>query len=249
MMIDSTIVRLTMRQLLGQKRTILMLAFALIPVLVALLYRLNGDHVRHDPQEWTATVALARLVVGLVLPFTALVFGTAALGTEFEDGTAVYLLSKPIPRSTIVLSKLLVAWGATVVVVLVSTFPTGFLALSGEPQDGIVVAFAIAAVFGALIYCAAFLWLSIATSRALIAGLLYVFIWEGVVVNLFKGVRLFSVRQYTLGIAGELMSVPKRVFDPRLQGPTAIVLACLVTGVAIWLAFRSLKRWEIGETS
>ncbi len=248
-MIDSTIVNLTFRQLLGQKRTILMLLFALLPVLIALLFRLNGDHRDHDPQEWAANVTLSRLVVGLTLPFTALVFGTAALGTEFEDGTAVYLLSKPIPRSTIVLSKLLVAWLATSVVVLLATIPAGFLALSGEPQDGIVLGFAVAVVCGAAIYCAAFVWLSIATSRALIVGLLYVFIWEGVVVNLFQGVRLFSVRQYTLSIAGTLIDVPKRVFDPHLQGVTAVMLAIVVTGVSIAMAFRALKRWEIGETS
>ncbi len=248
-MIDGTIMRLTMRQLLGQKRTLLMLGFALLPVLIALLFRLNGDHSENDPQEWTAKVALASLVVGLTLPFTALVFGTAALGTEFEDGTVVYLLSKPIPRTTIVLSKLLVAWAATCAVVLIATIPTGVLALSGEPEDGIVIAFAIAVVAGALIYCSAFLWLSIATSRALIAGLLYVFIWEGVVVNLFRGVRIFSVRQYTLGIAGQLSDVPDRVFDPRLQGPQAVILGAAVTTVAIYLAFRALKRWEIGEAS
>ena len=248
-MIDGTIIRLTMRQLLGQKRTLLMLGFALIPVLIAVLYYFNGDHTRNDPQEWTAKVVLSGLVVGLTLPFTALVFGTAALGTEFEDGTAVYLLSKPIPRSTIVLSKLLVAWLATIVVVLIATVPAGYIALSGKPADGIVLGFAIAVVAGALVYCSAFLWLSIATSRALIAGLLYVFIWEGVVVNLFRGVRFFSVRQYTLGIAGELNSAPARVFDPRLDGPQAVILATVVTGVAIWFAFRALQRWEIGEAS
>lgn len=248
-MIDATIVRLTMRQLLGQKRTILMLGFALIPVLIAVLYNLNGDHSRNDPQEWTAKVVLSGLVVGLTLPFTSLVFGTAALGQEFEDGTAVYLLSKPIPRETIVLSKLLVAWVATIVVVLIATIPAGYIALSGKPADGIVIGFAVAVVAGSLIYCSAFLWLSVATSRALIAGLLYVFIWEGVVVNLFRGVRLFSVRQYTLGIAGELNSAPASVFDPRLDGPQAIILAVVVTAVAIWLAFRALRRWEIGEAT
>ena len=248
-MIDATIVRLTMRQLLGQKRTLLMLGFAMIPVLIALLYRLNGDHRANDPQEWTAQVALGRLVVGLTLPFTALVFGTAALGTEFEDGTAVYLLSKPIPRSTIVMSKLLVAWAATCVVTLIAAIPSGYIGLSGESGGGIVAAFAIAVIAGSLIYCSAFLWLSIATSRALIAGLLYVFIWEGVVVNLFRGVRILSVRQYTLGIAGQLANVSERIFNPRLEGPQALLLGAIVTAVAIFLAFRALKRWEIGEAS
>ena len=247
-MIDSTIVRLTFRQLLGQKRTILMAAFALLPVLIALLVRVSADS-NEDLQELTASVILNGLVVGLLLPFTALVFGTAALGTEFEDGTAVYLLSKPIPRSTVVISKLLVAWAATVGVVLVSALAAGLITIAGEPQDGIVLGFAVGVVVGSLVYCAAFIWLSIATSRALIAGLLYVFIWENVVVGLFEGVRIFSIRAYSLGIAGAFMDVRRGVFDPDLSGPVAAILAVVIIGVTTWFAIRGLRRWEIGESS
>ena len=45
------------------------------------------------------------LVVAIVLPLTALLVGTSALGDEFEDGTAVYLLTKPIPRWQILLRR------------------------------------------------------------------------------------------------------------------------------------------------
>ena len=247
-MINATIVRLTIRQLLGQKRTVLMVVFAAIPLAVTILYRLS-DNADSDPQRWAASVALSRLVVQLVLPFTALVFATAALGQEFEDGTAVYLLSKPIRRSTIVASKLLVAWAATTAVVLLSAVPTGLVAVSGHPQDGIVLGFTVACIAGSFVYCAAFMWLSIATSRALIVGLLYAFIWEGVVTDLFRGVRIFSIRQYTLGIAGQLITAPRRVFDPRLDGPQAILLALAVSVVATWFAIRALQRWQIGEAT
>jgi ABC-2 type transport system permease protein len=246
-MIDGTIVRLTMRQILGQKRSILMLLFALLPVLLALLYRLENDS--GDAQEWTAEVALANLVIGILLPFTALVFGTAALGQEFEDGTAVYLLAKPIPRSTIILSKLLVAWLATAVVVTLSTVPTAMLGLSGEPDEGITLGFVVGGIVGSLAYCAAFLWLSIATSRALIVGLLYVFIWEGVVVSLFRGVKYLSISEYALGIAKAFISAPDRTFDPRLTTVPAAVFAALITAFATWYAIRSLQRWEIGEST
>ena len=50
---------------------------------------------------------LEGLTVTTVLPLVALVYGTAALGAEIEDGTAVYLLAKPIPRSRIIFAKLL----------------------------------------------------------------------------------------------------------------------------------------------
>lgn len=246
-MFDRTIVMLTMRQLLGQKRSIVMVVFALLPVLLAFLYALENDTRR--AQEWTAETALGALVIGLVLPFAALVFGTAALGQEFEDGTAVYLLGKPIPRSTIIASKLLVAWAATSAVVLLSTIPTGLLGLSGVDGDGIVPGFIVGGIVGSLAYCAAFLWLSIVTSRALIAGLLYVFIWEGVVVALFSGVKFFSISEYSLGIAKAFITAPDRSFDPRLDPAPAAIFALIVTAVAIWFGIRALRRWEIGEST
>ena len=246
-MIDRTIVRLTMRQIVGQKRSILMLVFALLPVLLAALYNLENDSL--SAREWTAKDALSGIVLGLVMPFTALVFGTAALGQEFEDGTAVYLLAKPIPRSTIIFSKLLVAWLATAAVVVLSVVPTAVFGLSGQPADGIILGFVVGGILGSLAYCAAFLWLSIATSRALIVGLLYVFIWEGVVVSLFNGVKFLSVAEYSEGIAKAFVTAPERVFDPRLSPAAAFILAALVTVVATWYAIRSLKRWEIGEST
>jgi ABC-2 type transport system permease protein len=92
-------------------------------------------------------------------------------------------------------------------------------------------------------------WLSVATSRALIVGLLYVFIWEGVVTRLFSGVRYFSIRQYTLGIADSIIDAPRRVYDPKLEPATAAVLAAVVTAVMVVMAIRALRRWEIGEAS
>ena len=97
------IVDLTARQLLGQRRTLLLVPFAALPVVIALLYRLGDREV--NPVRFT-TAAL----------FNALIFGTAALGAEIDEGTAVYLLSKPVPRWKIVLAKLAVAAAAAVTV-------------------------------------------------------------------------------------------------------------------------------------
>jgi ABC-2 type transport system permease protein len=138
---------------------------------------------------------------------------------------------------------------ATVVVVMLSTLPTGLIAIGSDPPQGIVLGFVIGGIIGSLVYCAGFLWLSIATSRALIVGLLYVFIWEGVVVNLFSGVRFLSVRQYTLGIAGAFINAPRSVFAPDLAAASAFVLSALATVLAVWFAVRGLRRWEIGEAS
>ena len=143
---NRTLIGLTERQLLGQKRTILMLLSAMVPVLIAVLYRAAAND---DPQRWAASVLNAQLIVGTFLPLAALVFGTAALGSEFEDGTAVYILSKPIPRRVIVLSKLLIAWLATAGTVLAASVVATVIVLWGEPRGGIVAGFALAGGAGA----------------------------------------------------------------------------------------------------
>ena len=112
------ILRLTLGQMLGRGRTILIGILALLPVLIALVYRLGSQDT--DQQEWAATVLLDGLVVSTFLPLAALVYGTAVLGAEIEDGTAVYLLSKPIARSRIIVGKLLAAWMLTTATVTLS---------------------------------------------------------------------------------------------------------------------------------
>jgi ABC-2 type transport system permease protein len=238
---------LTFRQLLGRGRTILIGLLALLPVGLAIIYRL-GSHDT-DPVGWVAGTLLDGLVVSTLLPLTALVFGTAALGAEIEDGTAVYLLAKPVPRSRIILAKLLAAWSVTTVTVLTSGLVAGAIGLSGERSGGLLPGFGVALALGSLVYCALFVMLSVATSRSLIAGLAYVFIWEGVINGLFAGTRLLSVRHYTLGVADAFIDLPANVFEAKLTSVTALVMMVVVAGGSTWYAVRRLERFEIGETS
>ena len=61
------------------------------------------------------------------MPLLALVFGTAALGSELEDGTAVYLMVKPMPRWRILLAKMVVGAGLTVALVFPATVATSLI--------------------------------------------------------------------------------------------------------------------------
>ena len=241
------ITALTIRQLIGRGRTILIGLLALLPIGLALVYRLGqGSTV---PEDWTARVLLEGLVVTTVLPLVALVYGTAALGAEIEDGTAVYLLAKPIPRRSIIIAKLLAAWIVTTAVVLLSGLVAAVIALGGLGAGHIIPGFAIALVAGSFVYTALFVMLSVHTSRALLAGLAYVLIWEGLINGLFSGTRLLSVRHYTLGIADGIVNLPSSFFEAKLGVVTSIVLAVVVSGAATWKAVRRLERFEIGETT
>lgn len=237
--------RLSAGQLLGRGRAILMGLLALLPVGLALIFRLGGTDTA--PADWVANVFFDGLLTTTLLPLVALVFGTAALGAEIEDGTAVYLLAKPVARSRIIVGKLLAAWLVTAGVVLASGLVGGAIGLGGASGGRLLGGFGIALAAGSLVYCALFVMLSVVTSRALIAGLAYVFIWEGLINGLFSGTRLLSVRHYTLGVADGLVTSDQ--FEARLAVGSAIVMAVVVVAGSVWFAIRRLERFEIGDVT
>ncbi|MFI5293226.1 MAG: ABC transporter permease subunit, partial [Candidatus Limnocylindrales bacterium] len=165
------LVTVTLRGLLGRRRLVLMLLLVALPVLLALLARVSGG--RPDPERVIDT-----LIVRFVMPLVGLIVGTSVIGSEVEDGTAVFLMIKPIARRWIVLASALVAAGLTAVLVVPSVVLTGLLT-SGLGTSSITVtfAFAIAALVGGIAYSSAFLALSTVTSRALVIGLVYTLIW------------------------------------------------------------------------
>ncbi len=244
---NRAIVGLTARQLLGQRRTFILMPFAALPVVIAVLYRL-GDKDVNQPR-FTAEGLFGLLIIPMVLPLVALIFGTAAMGTEIEDGTAVYILSKPLPRWRVLLSKLVVAAGASSLMVGACSLLTAAIAMQGVDDDGLIAGFTVATMLGALVYACVFLALSVVTSHAFIAGLIYSAIWEGLVTGLFTGTRIFSVREYTLAVADALSSLPASIFEAGMGGFEAVLLMASVSLAAVFVGIRALQRFEVGETS
>lgn len=232
-----TIGAVTARSLLGRRRTILMVLLAGAPILLGLLVRLGGS------RSGALVPSLEGLVVSSVLPLVALVFGTGALGSELDDGTAVHILTKPIPRWAIVLPKLVVAGGLTAVLLFPSTIVAGVLVGGlGSRELGLTFAFAIAVLIGSFVYSAIFVALSSATSRGLVIGLGYSLLWEGLLSGALKGTQLFSVREYVRGMASAL--APRGAITSVVGGYGflfALVAIVIVTAFASW----RLARYEI----
>ena len=238
---------LTLRQLLGRGRVILLTLMCCLPLLMAVIFAaVDPDDI--DPLRWTARTLQSTMVVALLLPMTALIFGAAAFGSESEDGTAVYILSKPIPRWKIYAAKFLATWGATVLFVALTVAISGFIAAGGERQGvRLVSAFGVAAVIAAAAYSAVFVTLGILTSRAFIIGLAYVFLWENLITRLFTGTRVLSIRQYALAIAEGAANVSTNVLDARLAPASGWILVIIVTAGAAFLGVRRLRAFELGE--
>lgn len=230
------IAAVTLRSLLDRRRSWLMVGLAALPVLVMFIATVLGDSTMNERR-------FDQLVIRFVLPLVALVFGTGALGSELDDGTIVYLLTKPIRRFRIVLAKGAVAAGLTAALLVPATLLTGLLAtVQDDSMAGPTIAYVIAAGIGGTAYALAFMALSSFTSRALAIGLAYVFIWEGILSGLFDGTRLFSIRQATLGLAAELQGA---TFADTLDGTTSAIMLTLFIAGSLLLASWRLSRYEL----
>jgi ABC-2 type transport system permease protein len=242
----ATIVALSLRATLGRRRTLLLALLAGVPVLLALLLRLGGT--TEDPiggPDSLATNIVNQLMVRTVLPLIALVLGTGVLGSELEDGTAVYLLTKPVPRWQIVLGKAIVAVGVSALFVAPATVLTVVLLGSAANLGPLGFGLTVAAIVGAGVYAVGFLALSLITTRAFIVGLIYTIVWEGVLAGLFEGTSLLSVRQYTLGIEDGLTGGLARSTESVLAPGPAAIGATVVLVVAFAIATLELSRSEI----
>ena len=229
----------TLRALLGRRRTLLMVLLAAMPVVLGLLIRANEDELGSEVLGPT----IDGLVIRIVLPLIALVFGTAALGMELEDGTGVHLLTKPVERWQIIVTKTLVAGTLTAILIVPSTVVSGLL-MGGFNSTAIDItfAFALANIVGSYLYTAIFLVLSVITTRGLIIGLAYALIWEAVVAGLLPGSQIFSVREYITGIA---VTLSPGAVEESLVGAGGFLYAAVALGLALVIGSVRLARYEV----
>lgn len=231
------LVGVSLKGLLGRRRTLLIGLLAGLPVLVALLIRIGG--ARPDASE-----VLDTLVIRTVLPLVALVIGTGVLGSEIEDGTLIFQLLKPVPRWVIAIAKTAVAALLTAALVLPPMIVTGIL-LGGTGSASIALAlgFTVAALAGCVAYAVGFTALGVVTSRALIVGLGYTLLWEGALAGILEGTRFLSVRQATLGVAAGLTSAD--IGTEPLTMPTSIAILAVVTVLGLLVAWSRLRAFQV----
>jgi ABC-2 type transport system permease protein len=181
-----------------------------------------------DVAEFIQPLALAA-----VMPLFGLIVGTGAIGPEIDDGSIIHLLSKPVSRATIVQSKLLVALSATV---LFAVLPTVAAALILGGGLNLALAIGVGALAAGAVYSVLFMLLAILTRHAVIIGLVYALLWEGLIGSLMPGAREISVRQWALSVT-DAMAEPG-VFTSHIS---------LVLAVTFIVGGFALGTWYAGE--
>jgi ABC-2 type transport system permease protein len=227
-----TIARLTMATLFGHRRGLLL--FVLPGVLLALcvLLALTLD----DSSDFSISL-LQLFGLAVIVPLVSLIAATGALSSEIDDGSIVYLLSKPIKRSTIILTKALVAIAVIFVLGAVPMFVAGLVLDVHDPQTA--VAFGIGSLVAGIAYTAIFIALSVISGNAVTIGLIYALLWEGVMGQYVDGAKTLSVQQWSLAVINKLTDHP--AVDSAVKLPIATVLLLAVVIIGLGLAIARLR--------
>jgi ABC-2 type transport system permease protein len=235
----SSVYFLTLRQLSGRWRLLIMTLLAALPVIIA--YLMLSDNDAPSVTEFE-TAILSAMLAGSIAPLVVLQIAAAAFANEVEDRTLANLTLAPIPRWQIVLPKLLASITIAAPFIAVSAFVTSYIAFLGDPRAVLAVTSSI--IVGVVLYASAFIWLGLVTTQAIGIGLLYIVLWEGFFSGFVSGVRLLSIRHYAIAVMHGLDPRRFAVYD-HLGLTAAVTVSVLVFIGFVLLAIRRLRRMDV----
>ena len=145
--------------------------------------------------------------VVLLIP---LLFTSGLIRNEVDGGTLVYLVTRPIPRPALLLTKYVAVTGAGAALIVAGMvlFQVAFLLPGGDPIPAAgfpwtrrLLDFALAGVLAAVGYGAIFTLVGLLFRRGLIWGIAYGFVSEFVLTNVPAVVQKLTLMHYVRSIA------------------------------------------------
>lgn len=209
------IVRATLKQLLGGRRLLVLGLLGAIPAIVVWLSTGGGRSAQSAFEVYHEGAMITLFLI--VMPIVSIVLGSAALGDERRDGTLSFLVVRPIPRSGITGAKALAAWIAAAAVSMLSG-ALASAALSLRISDwSTMVPTLVALAISAGCYAAVFMVVGFLTSRSVLLGLVYLFVWESGIA--FAASSLANVSLFRIGLTAYVAMLPEA--EPLLSEPLA----------------------------
>ncbi len=241
---------LTVRYLLSTKRGLATLALSWIPLLLVASLAL-ARVASFDILLFQAL--MVPLFLQIVLVFVTLVDATALIREEIDDNTLPYLLTRPLSKPTLALSKYAGYLVAALVLLLppvaVSYGVTEAYAGTALGTDAdVLVGFLAATALAALAYGALFFFLSVALRKPLTVGLLIGFVWENIVGSLPGSVPKLSLIYYLRSVLKGTIGVgPLSGFATDVSAPVAATILVAFAVVMVVLAAFAFQTMEFRQ--
>ena len=230
---------LTLRQLSGKWRIVIMTILAILPLILTLNLLADNDAISVLEYE---NLMIGSMLAGAFGPLIMLATAAAAFGNELDDRTLANLTISPVPRWKIALPKLLGTVTVSGPFIVLSALITSHLAFGGDMRATIAVGTGALALV--VMYASMFTWLGLVSTQAIGLGLLYIVLWEGFFSGFITGVRLLSIRFYAIAVMRAID--PRRFAEGEVVGTTVgLVMAAVVIAGFFALTVRRLRTMDI----
>ena len=235
-----TVFALTVRALLLRRRSLaLLLAVATVPFFVA-LNTLRGD-LTPDVQA----IIVGRLLISTVTPLVALVLAVTAIGDERESGTIVYLATSRLSRLRVAGEKSLAAVVCALALLSPALLSVVYLGLHLDiGWDNTLRGLAGTALVAA-VYAAVFVAVGLLLRRALIAGIIYILVWEGAIATVAPSAERVSLTAWGRAISDGGLYGLQEGLVPTLSATSGAIVLIAATAVAVVLAGWRLGRMDL----
>ncbi len=190
-------------------------------------------------QSYVSVVAMAAV---RVLALGSAILTTAVIGQEIEGRTIVYLLTRPVPRWLLLLTR----FAASVLVVFLLAAAALIFTSAGAYRGGgnPYLLRDLGVVFlGAIAYGSLFLFLSLAVNRALIWCVLFAFGWETAVPTMPGDIyrasilsHLQAAMQHPKAVGGGILNLlgGAPAMSPRSAVMTLVIVSALLLALSAW---------------
>lgn len=233
---NAVVAGITYRALLGRRRILLLLLLPLALIGLAVLLRFFDG----DDQATTVTL-MQTFAISTMLPLLGLIAGTGVIAPEIDDGTIIHLMSKPISRPSIALTKFLVAVTLLAVFAALPTYVAAWILVGNE--ENIAAGFAVGTFAAGIAYAAVFLMLGVVTRHAVTIGIFYALVWESLVGNLIAGARTYSIQRWGQAIADQIST--SAFFESDVSLSFAVPALIVVTVAAVFYAGHRLRAFSL----
>lgn len=224
----------TLKDFMRAKRLV---AWAVLAIVIGLMGRiwvtLGSSGTEVQTYGFLATVIVYRFMA-----LVAAIFSTMVLSQEVEQKTIVYLLTRTVPRGTMLLGRTLACWTAVTLVSWVTAVCAGIGALGfGFLSNGAWWFDLVILAVGAAAYSTFFTFVSLLVQKAMVFSLLFAFGWETFVPNMPGDLNYVSIYSYLNQMSAHakhagLMPVLDALSGAMNENPVTPWGAALILGIA-----------------
>lgn len=249
------VMRLTLRQILATRRTLVFALLGSLPpalaALFAVLRKVPTLHINANGFDFFSQM-MVTFYLHFLLVLIALFYATALIHSEVEEKTITYLLLRPVPKPHLVLAKYLTFLMAAAAILVPSILLTfGILEISDGAGGfmghlryllwdlGVMA-------LGAMAYGSVFTLLGAWLKRPVMVGLFFAVVWEWAITYVPGYFGKLTILHYLLSIFphSTVQRGVQALFGSTTSRPVAILVLLALATVFLGLAMETFRRSE-----